>query len=145
MADLTVSAISATPILRLDADGNAYLIGSTCPACKAVMPGERSTCPSCGARYDLQPIRLGSRGTIQSHTVVYRSYPGAVTPFVSAIVQLEGGAIVKGTLVDVDPDPARIPPNLEVDVVYRDTGQRNSQGQRFISYYFVPHRAHLNE
>jgi hypothetical protein len=76
---------------------------------------------------------------------VYRSYPGAVTPFVSAIVQLKGGAIVKGTLVDVDPDPALIPLNMEVDVVYRDTGQRNSQGQRFISYYFAPRRADRNE
>jgi uncharacterized protein len=144
MPDLIDSAISATPILRLEANGNAYLIGSKCQTCKAVMPGERLICPSCGARHDVQPIRLGNQGTIQSHTVVYRSYPGAVTPFVSAIVQLKGGAIVKGTLVDVDPDPARIPSNMEVDVVYRDTGQRNSQGLRFISYYFVPRRANPN-
>ena len=44
----------------------------------------------------MQPIRLGERGRLYSYTVVYRSYPGIKVPFISAIVDLEGGGCLKG-------------------------------------------------
>jgi uncharacterized OB-fold protein len=94
-------------------------------------------CPACGATDALERVRLGSQGTIHAHTVVHRSYPGVKTPFVSVVVDLDGGGTVRGTLTDVDP-LAHLPVDLRVDMVFRDTGQRDKEGRPFLSYFFVP-------
>ena len=138
MVEQTNTAVPAVPFLHIETDGSAHLIGSLCNHCKAVMPGERRACAACGARKQLETISLGTRGSVESHTIVHRSYPGTRTPFISVVVRLQGGATLKGTLLDVPPDPASVASITEVDVVYRDTGQNNSKGERFVSYYFVP-------
>ena len=131
-------SLAAIPFLKRDANGDPHLVGSHCTHCKAVVPGERSVCAACGARESIEAIRLSSRGRLLSFTVVHRSFPGVKTPFVSAIVQLTEGAIIKGTLLDTSTRPEDIPNDLPVDVVYRDTGQRSAEGKRFLSYFFVP-------
>lgn len=138
MVESMNAAVSAVPFLHIGTDGSVHLIGSRCHHCKAVMPGERRACAACGARNQLERISLGTRGSVESHTIVHRSYPGTRTPFVSVVVRLREGATLKGTLLEVPPDPASVDAVTEVEVVYRDTGQTNSNGERFVSYYFVP-------
>lgn len=83
-------------------------------------------------------IRLAQRGRLHSFTIVHRSFPGVPTPFVAAIVALDGGGSLKGTLVDVEPSWDAVTFDMPVDVVFRDTGQRAADGRPFISYYFSP-------
>ena len=92
----------------------------------------------CGARSNIAAMRLGTRGKLYSYTVVHRSFPGVKTPFIAAIVELEGGGAIKGTLLDVLLEPAAIAFDLPVDVVFRDTGQVAPDGAPFLSYYFTP-------
>jgi len=42
------------------------------------------------------------------------------TPYVTAIVELEGGARMPTNLVDVEPDPAVIKVGMAVEVVFED-------------------------
>jgi len=138
MSDEKLAPRPAVPFLHIDDAGAPYLAGSRCGACGAVAPGQRTVCNACGARSNIAAIRLGTQGKLYSYTVVHRSFPGVKTPFIAAIVDLEGGGAIKGTLLDVKPDPEAIAFDLPVDIVFRDTGQVAADGAPFLSYYFTP-------
>ena len=67
------------------------------------------------------------------YSIVHRSFPGVEVPYVSAIVDLEGGGTVKGNLIDVEPDPAKIKFGMPVEVVYEIAPAQGQGRQR------VPH------
>lgn len=138
MTDVQVKPLPAVSYLQIDDSGDPSLVGSRCLECGAIIPGKRSVCACCSARDRMQSIRLGEHGKVYSYTIVRRSFPGVKTPFVAVVVDLEGGGSIQGTLLDVNPEPADIPYDMPVDVVYRDTGQRSPEGRPFTSYYFVP-------
>jgi uncharacterized OB-fold protein len=73
------------------------------------------------------------------YSIVHRSFPGIETPYISAIVDLEGGGTVKGNLIGVDPDPEKIQMGMSVEVVYKDAlGRKDKEGNSYISYFFQP-------
>jgi uncharacterized protein len=130
--------VPAVGFLHFDEAGGAHLRGARCTDCGAVAPGDRLVCNACGARERMESIRLSESGTVYSYTIVHRSFPGVRTPFIAAIVDLEGGGALQGTLLGVEADPAKVPFGLPVRVVYRDSGQTAPDGRPFHSYYFVP-------
>ena len=141
MVNRTSEYIPAVSYLGASDDGSPRLVGSRCPSCEVTLVGKRLACPSCANRGPLQPVQLSHRGTLYNYTVVHRSFPGVRTPFISGIVDLDGGGTLKGTLVDIDHDSAALQRDLPVDVVFRDTGQRTTEGKPFLSYYFTPRRS----
>jgi uncharacterized OB-fold protein len=130
--------LPAMPIVRVGEDGCAYVAGSHCAHCGQTVPGDRLACASCGRRDTVEPVRLGTKGRLYNFTVVHRSYPGVPVPFVSAIVDLDDGGSLRGTLIDVEPDAAKLPYDMPVEVVFRDAGQTSPDGKPFVSYCFVP-------
>lgn len=115
-----------------------YLEGQKCE-CGAIFLGERSNCSSCGARDQLTPTRLSNKGNLYVYSIVHRSFPGIEVPYISAIVDLEGGGTVKGNLINVEPDPAKIHFDMPVDVVFDDAlGRKDKDGNSYISYFFQP-------
>ena len=82
--------------------------------------------------------RLAETGKLYVYTVVRRSFPGVAVPFVDAIVDLDDGSHLKGTLEGVDPDPDRIPFNMRIKVAYRDAQPVNANGKAYLTYYFLP-------
>lgn len=119
-------------------DGCPMLRGSRCGECGTVFTGKRTACGHCGARQGMQSCVLSTRGTLYSYTIVYRSYPGIRVPFVSAIVDLDGGGTVKGNLLEMTPDPSVIPFGLPVEVVFRDAACANPDAAGHLAYFFVP-------
>jgi uncharacterized OB-fold protein len=139
MSDAKTKPLPAVDFLKIPDEGEPYLEGWKCSACGAIVLGERPACPKCTARGTLEPVRLSNRGTLYAYSIVHRSFPGIDVPYVSAIVDLEGGGTVKGNLVDVDPDPAKIPFDMPVEVVYRDAlGRKDREGHSYLSYFFRP-------
>jgi uncharacterized OB-fold protein len=62
-------------------------------------------------------------------------------PYVSAIVDLEGGCSIKGNLIHVAPDPKEIPFGMPVEVVYGDAlGRKDAEGNAYLSYFFQPRK-----
>jgi uncharacterized OB-fold protein len=57
---------------------------------------------------------------------------------VSAIVDLEGGGTVKGNLIGIEADPAKIKLGMPVQVVYRDLERKDDKGNTYFSYFFQP-------
>jgi uncharacterized OB-fold protein len=128
----------ATSYTEVPPDGAPFLKGSRCSACGAIYLGERADCGHCTARGQMQPMKMGTEGTLYNYTIVYRSYPGIKVPFISAIVDLKGGGTVKGNLLDVEPDPARLPFGLPVKMVFRGAEIANAEGAGYLAHFFVP-------
>ncbi len=70
--------------------------------------------------------------------IVHRSFPGIDVPYVSAIVDLEGGGTVKGNLINVEPDPEKIKMGMPVEVVYKEAPRKDAEGNAYLTYYFQP-------
>ena len=130
--------LPAIPMIRIGDDGTAFIAGSHCANCGETVPGDRMACASCGRRDAIEPVRLGTRGKLYSYTIVHRSFPGVKVPFVAAVVDLDDGGALRGTLLEVEPDPAKLPSDMPVDIVFRDTGQTGPDGKPFVSYFFIP-------
>ncbi len=125
--------------LKLPEGDDPYLEGHKCEACGAVYLGERIVCSKCGARDQIGPTKLSNKGKLYAYSIVFRSFPGIEVPYISAIVDLEGGGTVKGNLIGIDPDPEKIEFDMAVDVVYKDAlGRKDNEGNSYISYFFQP-------
>lgn len=137
--DAASGPLPVVPFLKLPEGGQPYLEGHKCKACGAIFLGARTICSRCSARDQMEPTRLANRGKLYSYSIVHRSFPGVDVPYVSAIVDLDGGGTVKGNLIGVDPDPNSIPFDMPVEVVYRDAlGRKDRDGNSYISYFFQP-------
>ncbi len=131
--------LPAVDYLKIPDDGDPYLEGSRCGSCGAVFLGERDYCSKCGARGGFSPITLSNTGSLYSYSIVHRSYPGIDVPYISAIVDLDGGGTVKGNLINIDPDPDKIEFGMPIEVVYDDAlGRKDRDGNSYLSYFFQP-------
>lgn len=131
--------LPAVDYLKIPESGHPYLQGSKCQSCGAVYLGEREHCSKCGARDRMQSITLANTGTLYSFAIVTRSFPGIEVPFISAVVDLDDGGTVKGNLIGIDPDPAKIEFDMPVRLVYKDAlGRKDSEGNSYLAYFFEP-------
>jgi uncharacterized protein len=128
------------PYLSFAEDGRPYLAGSRCQSCGQVFLGRRETCARCAARGRMEAVELATRGRLYNYTIVYRSLPGVATPFISAIVDLDGGGVVKGNLLEVEPTPEKIRFGMAVDMVFRGAETAVASGAGYLSHFFVPAR-----
>jgi uncharacterized OB-fold protein len=86
----------------------------------------------------MAPVTLATTGRLYNFTVVSRSLPGVTVPFISAIVDLDGGGTVKGNLLEVEPDPEKIAFGMQVEMVFRGAETAIASGSGYISHFFVP-------
>ena len=125
--------------LKLPEDGDPYLEGHKCGDCNSIFLGEREVCSNCTARGKIEPVKLSNKGKLYSYSITFRSFPGIDVPYISAIVDLEGGGTVKGNLIDCEPDPDKIEFDMPVEVVFDDAlGRKDAEGNSYISYFFKP-------
>ena len=139
MAETVKKPLPAVDFLKLPDDGEPYLEGYRCKNCQAIFLGERHVCSKCGTRGALSAVKLSNKGKLYVYSIVHRSFPGVAVPYVSAVVDLDGGGTVKGNLIGIDPDPAKIRLGMPVQVVYKDAlGRKDKEGNSYLSYFFQP-------
>jgi uncharacterized OB-fold protein len=93
--------------LVLSDDGPPHLVAQWCTNCSATFFDRRNACASCGAR-QFETVPLANTGMLRSYTIVHRAAPNVPAPYVSAVVELDGGGVIKANLVGVEPDPKGI-------------------------------------
>lgn len=122
--------------VRIEADGSAYVEGFRCEVCGAAFPEATMACRACASRTPPAPFRASETGKLFTWSVVSRSYPGVAVPFVSAIVDLDDGLTLKGTLRDVAPDglKAGMPVRLVID---NAGGATDKDGAPYVGFHFV--------
>ena len=136
---MSAKPLPAVDYLKIPDKGDPYLEGYKCGDCGAIFLGERAVCSKCGARGKLKAVKLSNKGKLYSYSIVHRSFPGIDVPYVSAVVDLDDGATVKGNLIDVEPDPAKIQFDMPIEVVYGDAlGRKDREGNSYVSYFFKP-------
>jgi len=87
-----------------------HLTAHACTSCGALYFDRRNACARCFGRTFTTRV-LSNTGTLRTFTVMYRTKK----PFVSAIVDLDGGGVVKANLLGVD-DPEEITPRMPVEL-----------------------------
>ena len=139
MAETAKKPLPVIDFLKLPDGGEPYLEGYRCKNCGATFLGERNVCSKCGTRGALSAVKLANKGKLYVYSIVHRSFPGIAVPYVSAVVDLDGGGTVKGNLIGIEPDPAKIRLGMPVEVVYKDAlGRKDKEGNSYVSYFFQP-------
>ncbi len=133
--------LPAVDFLKMPEGGEPYLEGYKCKSCDAVFLGERAVCSKCGARDALGAQKLSKKGKLYAYSIVHRSFPGVEVPYISAIVDLEGGGTVKGNLINIEPDPAKLKFDMPIEVIFKDAGRKDREGNSYMAYFFQPRSA----
>jgi len=130
--------LPAVHYLHIPAEGEPFLQGLKCSKCSAIFIDERKYCAKCGARDALQPHKLAAHGKLVAFSVVHRSYPGIPVPFISAIVDLDGGGTLKGNLINCDIKPPTLRASMRVRLVYKQAPWGDDKGNQYMIFYFEP-------
>ena len=139
MSNQNIDLFTAAPFIKKDVDDNFYLSGLKCDICEAIFLDQRSTCPSCFSRNQLNHTKLSNTGTLYSYSIVHRSFPGVDVPYISAIVDMDGGGTVKGNLINIEPIPENLSFDMKLKLVFKDAlGRKDREGNSYISYFFEP-------
>lgn len=81
--------------------------------------------------------KLATTGVVRSFTIVHRTVPGIPAPYVSALVDLDGGGSVKANLVNVPPDPDHVKLGMAVRMTTFTAGT-DDDGTEAIAFAFEP-------
>lgn len=113
-----------------------HLVAHACDSCGALYFDRRNACARCGGRtFTARP--LGSEGTVRTFTIVHRAAPGVPTPYVSCVVDLDGGGVVKANLVGVAPEPTQVRAGMRVRMTTYAVGT-DDEGTEAIAFGYEP-------
>jgi uncharacterized OB-fold protein len=117
-----------------------HLVANECESCAARYLDRRNACARCG--HDRFVKRdLANSGVVRAFTIVRRATPGVTVPYVSAVVDLDGGGVVKANLIGVDPRPEVIEPGMRVELTTFGVGA-DSVGNEAIAFGYRPLEVH---
>lgn len=134
--------LAAFPFIKVDERGVPALVAQRCKNCGATYAdSQRVACGKCGAREEaLELFTPSTEGTLHAAAIVHRGFPGVEVPFISAVVDLDGGPTVKGTLRNTDGfSPESIAAGTRVRVRFDNAlGRTDKSGQAYVAHYFEP-------
>jgi uncharacterized OB-fold protein len=116
--------------------GEPHLVAHECEHCGALYLGRHNACPRCAAR-TFRPRPLATTGVVRSFAIVHQAAPNVPVPFVSAVVDLDGGGDVKANIVGVEPDPANLALGMRVALTTFVAGT-DDDGTEAVAFGFEP-------
>ncbi len=115
-------------------DPQPHLVSAACTGCGALYFDRRNACARC-AGTSFATRELANEGVLRAFTFVQRTK----RPFVSAVIDLDGGGVVKANLLGVD-DPARITPRMPV-VLDTYVAGTDDEGTEAVAFGYRPREA----
>jgi uncharacterized protein len=103
-SDSTTSGQTVVPVVNyfVPEGQSPHLLAWVCDSCGARYLERRNGCGRCaGTTFTRRSV--SGRGTVKTYTVVWRNAPNVATPFVSCVVDLGDGLVVKSNLMGIDP------------------------------------------
>jgi len=116
--------------------GDPHLVAQACTACGALFFDRRNACARCGETA-FAPRALSTDGVLRSFTVVHRAAPGVAVPYVSSVVELDGGGVVKGNIVDAGAEPEKFDLGMRVKLTTFPCGV-DAEGTEAVAFGFTP-------
>jgi uncharacterized protein len=132
----TPTATACVPIVDyLVLEPTPHLRAHECAACRARYFDRRNACASCSGT-QFADVDVPTEGVLQTFTIVSFAPPPAKAPFVAAIIDC-GGTSVRGTLLNVPPEPEHVTLGMPVRLATYSLGT-DANGVEAIGYGFEP-------
>ena len=135
--DLGANQISMVEYLKLGDD--PHLVANVCDACGVSYFDRRNACAACGAR-EFSARRLSNTGWVRTFTIVHRAARGVPAPYVSAVVDLDGGGRVKSNIINIEPLPANVSLGMRVRLATYVTAT-DDDGNEAVAFGYEPEAA----
>ena len=120
----------------LSLDGGPHLVANVCKECGATYWDRRNACAKCG-KTNFDTKEMSGDGEVISFSIVHRAAPNVPTPYVSAVVHLDGGGAVKANVVDTQPDPEHVKLGMRVKLKTFVAG-KDGEGNEAVAFGFAP-------
>jgi uncharacterized OB-fold protein len=117
-------------------DGAPYLVANESVESGALYFDRRNADAKSGAQ-GFRRRRMADTGTVRTFTIVHRAAPGVPTPYVSVVVDLEGGGVVKANLVNVEPSPDAVRVGMKVRMTTYVAGV-DDEGTEAVAFAYEP-------
>jgi uncharacterized OB-fold protein len=127
--------IAMVEYLTLD-DGEPHLVANVCKECGATYWDRRNACAKCG-KTNFDTKAMSSEGEVISFSIVHRAAPNVPTPYVSAVIHLDGGGAVKANVVDTEPDPEHVKLGMRVKLKTFVAGT-DGEGNEAVAFGYAP-------
>jgi uncharacterized OB-fold protein len=117
-------------------DGDPYLVANESTESGALYFDRRNADAKTG-RPGFRRKRVADTGVVRTFTIVHRAAPGVPTPYVSVVVNLDGGGVVKANLVNVEPSPDAVKFGMKVRLTTYVAGV-DDDGTEAIAFAYEP-------
>jgi uncharacterized OB-fold protein len=117
-------------------DGDPYLVANESVESGALYFDRRNADAKTGAT-GFRRRRVADTGTVRTFTIVHRAAPGVPTPYVSIVVDLDGGGVVKANLLNVDPSPDAVRVGMKVRLTTYVAGV-DDEGTEAVAFAYEP-------
>ncbi len=117
-------------------EGEPHLEANACVACGALYFDRRNACARCG-KLEFTRKTLATTGSLRSYTIIHRAAPNVPVPYVSSVIELDGGGVVKANLVAAGTDPEKIELGMKVALTTFPCGH-DEEGTEAVAFGFVP-------
>lgn len=117
-------------------DGEPHLVAHECQKCKALFFDRRNACARCSS-LDFAPRDLATTGVVRSFSIVHQAAPNVPVPYVSSVVDLDGGGSVKANILNTDPDPDHVKLGMKVRLTTFVAGT-DDDGTEAVAFAFEP-------
>ena len=117
-------------------EGDPHLVAQACTSCGALFFDRRNACARCGKR-EFEPKALATTGTLRSFTIVHRAAPNVPVPYVSSVVELDGGGVVKANIVDAGADAEKFELGMPLRLTTFTCGT-DEEGTEAVAFGFTP-------
>jgi uncharacterized OB-fold protein len=117
-------------------DGAPYLVANESVTSGALYFDRRNADALSGTT-EFRRRRVADTGVVRTFTIVYRAAPGVPTPYVSVLVNLDGGGIVKANLLNVEPTPERVRVGMKVRMTTYVVGV-DDDGTEAVAFAYEP-------
>jgi uncharacterized OB-fold protein len=113
-----------------------HLEAHECTECGAIYFDRRNACAKCG-KTEFGTRALGTTGVVRSFAIVHQAAPGVPVPYVSSVVDLDGGGCVKANVVNVEPEPDKVSLGMKVQLTTFVAGT-DDEGTEAVCFGFEP-------
>jgi uncharacterized OB-fold protein len=117
-------------------DGSPYLVANESTESGALYFDRRNADARSGTT-GFRKRRVADTGVVRTFTIVHRAAPGVPTPYVSVVVDLDGGGVVKANLLNVEPTPDQVRVGMRVRMTTYVVGVDDA-GTEAIAFAYEP-------
>jgi uncharacterized OB-fold protein len=113
-----------------------HLTAHECKQCGALYFDRRNACAQCSGR-TFSARDLAPSGVVRSFSIIHQAAPGVPVPYISSIIDLDGGGSVKANLANVEPEPSHVTLGMKVRLTTFAAGT-DDDGTEAIAFAFEP-------